>query len=161
MFRSASTAVRRVKNEPLQAPMVPRRVLRRAAVYALMTLIALVFILPLVWDISTSFKHKSQWFTKDIHWIPQRLTLANYEKIFSDAATPIGRWLLNSVWLTSPSNSRSMKAGAGKAAGLPMLFPSVRAKSPFLICPGAAKLNGPSRSSREMRNSMAPIRSDI
>ena len=101
MFRRVSTAVHGVKDEPSQARPVPRRVLRRAAVYALMSLIALVFILPLVWDISTSLKHKSQWFTKDIHWIPQRITLANYEKIFSDAATPIGRWLVNSVGVAS------------------------------------------------------------
>jgi multiple sugar transport system permease protein len=66
-----------------------------------MTLIALAFILPLVWDISTSFKPKSRWFAAELHWIPRQVTWANYQKIFADPATPISRWFLNSVGVAS------------------------------------------------------------
>jgi len=100
MLKSVSTK-RKVKIAPIRTGFHLRRTLGRLTMYGVMSLIALIFIVPLVWDISTSLKPKSQWFTKEIHWIPQDITLENYEKIFNDPGTPIGRWFVNSVGVAS------------------------------------------------------------
>jgi multiple sugar transport system permease protein len=74
-----------------------RRIVRLIPTYILLVFIALLILLPLLWMLSTSLKPQSEWFTREIHWIPQNPTLANYETLFSNPATPIGRWFLNSV----------------------------------------------------------------
>lgn len=69
----------------------------RIVTYALMTLLALIFMLPMLWMLSTSLRPKSQLFTQQIHWIPQTWSLESYQKLFSNTAVPIGRWFTNSV----------------------------------------------------------------
>lgn len=76
-----------------------RRTFQLVVNYTILILIALIVLLPLVWMLSTSFKPKSQWFAKDVEWIPRTFTLENYEKIFNNRTTPIGRWFLNSIIL--------------------------------------------------------------
>jgi multiple sugar transport system permease protein len=78
-----------------------RQLPRRLLTLGLMSLIALIFIIPLLWNISTSLKPKAHWFTRELQWIPQQLTWANYEKIFGDPGTPIAHWFANSVWVAS------------------------------------------------------------
>lgn len=72
----------------------------RIALYALLILIALFFILPLAWMISTAFKAESAVFTdRDIlmGFIPSEPTLANFEFILTASGnTPVFRWMLNS-----------------------------------------------------------------
>lgn len=70
---------------------------RRIAIYALLVLIALIFLMPLFWMLSTSLKPKSQWFSREIAWIPRTITFDNYARILANPTTPIGRWFLNSV----------------------------------------------------------------
>jgi multiple sugar transport system permease protein len=69
--------------------------------YLLLSFIALLIILPLLWMVSTSFKPKSEWFLPDIYWIPRTFTWANYEKIFDNPAIPVARWFLNSVFVST------------------------------------------------------------
>lgn len=69
--------------------------------YTLLIAVALIILLPLVWMLSTSFKPKSQWFAREIEWIPRTFTLENYTKIFGNRTTPIGRWFLNSIILAT------------------------------------------------------------
>ena len=75
--------------------------INRAAVYLTLTLVTLVVVIPLVWMFSTSFKLKSQLFTKEIYWIPKQITLENYTKILNNPSTPIGRWFMNSLFVAS------------------------------------------------------------
>src|SRR5688500_15818939 len=83
---------------PGEAPSNRRqKILLRVVVYALLIAIALIILLPLFWMISTSLKPQSQWFSREIHWIPRTITLSNYELLFNNPATPIGRWFFNSV----------------------------------------------------------------
>ncbi|MDQ3929427.1 MAG: carbohydrate ABC transporter permease [Chloroflexota bacterium] len=65
--------------------------------YTILTLLALIFVLPLLWMLSTSLKPKSQWFAATIEWIPRTFTLENYTKIFNNSQTPIERWFVNSI----------------------------------------------------------------
>ena len=74
-----------------------RLLLKRIAIYAVLILWALIFLLPLFWMLSTSLKPKSQWFSRDIAWIPRTITMENYTRILNNPTTPIGRWFVNSL----------------------------------------------------------------
>jgi len=74
-----------------------RRLLERVVIYAILVTMALIVLLPLFWMLSTSFKPKREWFTRDLNWIPRTPVLENYTRIFSNATTPIGRWFVNSI----------------------------------------------------------------
>ncbi len=56
--------------------------------------IAVLWALPFVWMVSTSFKFPGDVMTKDIEWLPHRVTLNNYIKVFD---YPVIRWGFNSV----------------------------------------------------------------
>lgn len=74
-----------------------RLLLSRIAVYAVLIFFALLFLMPMLWMVSTSFKPKSQWFTRQIRWIPQTISNENYLKILRNPTLPVGRWFINSV----------------------------------------------------------------
>jgi multiple sugar transport system permease protein len=61
----------------------------------------LIVVIPMIWMFSTSFKLKSQLFTKEIRWIPKEITVENYTKILDNPSTPIGRWFVNSLIVAS------------------------------------------------------------
>ncbi|MFB9980813.1 carbohydrate ABC transporter permease [Mesorhizobium sp. AR02] len=56
--------------------------------------VAVLWALPFVWMVSTSFKFPGDVMTKDIEWLPHRITLNNYIKVFD---YPVIRWGFNSV----------------------------------------------------------------
>jgi multiple sugar transport system permease protein len=93
----SSTRGRTTAAESTVASQSSRRILQRVLLYALMIFIALIFLLPLIWMISTSLKPTSQLFTQQIEWIPRTFTLDNYTKLFGQTQTPIGRWFFNSL----------------------------------------------------------------
>ncbi|CAN5154880.1 carbohydrate ABC transporter permease [soil metagenome] len=65
--------------------------------YALLILIALFFIIPILWMFSTSLKLESAVF-RDTGFIPAQPTLDNYVRILqSGGQTPVFRWMFNSV----------------------------------------------------------------
>jgi multiple sugar transport system permease protein len=88
---------------PTRSPHLPlsayrlQKWLSRAALYLTLGLIALLVIIPLIWMFSTSFKLKSQLFTKEIYWIPKVITTENYTKILDNSSTPIELWFKNSL----------------------------------------------------------------
>lgn len=82
---------------PAGPSMRNHKLLQRVLIYAVLIGVAIIVVLPLVWMLSTSFKPKSQWFTREIEWIPRTFTWENYSRIFSNSSTPIGRWFLNSI----------------------------------------------------------------
>lgn len=71
--------------------------LDRIWLYAILVLVALLFILPLVWMVSTALKHEAAVFT-DTGFIPQQPTLDNFQRVLSAGGdTPVMQWLTNSV----------------------------------------------------------------
>jgi len=65
--------------------------------YGLLILIALFFILPLVWMLSTSLKVESEVF-RDRGLFPANPSLKNFETLVnSSGQTPVFRWMFNSV----------------------------------------------------------------
>ena len=73
------------------------KILRYTGTYAIMISLALIFMLPLLWMLSTSLKPKRDLFRQPIEWIPSTVTLENYTKIFGNSQTPIERWFINSL----------------------------------------------------------------
>ncbi len=56
--------------------------------------VAVLWSLPFVWMVSTSFKLPGEVMTRDIEWLPRHITLDNYIKVFD---YPVVRWGINSV----------------------------------------------------------------
>jgi multiple sugar transport system permease protein len=78
-----------------------RKLLGRIGTYILLTFIALLILMPLVWMVSTSFKPRAWLFAPEIYWIPPVPSLVNYERLFNNPATPILRWFINSVYVAT------------------------------------------------------------
>lgn len=70
---------------------------RRAGRYAVLVLLALVFLVPLVWMILTSLKtyEGAQRIPPD--WLPNPFSGYGYESILGRAEQPVPRWFLNSM----------------------------------------------------------------
>jgi multiple sugar transport system permease protein len=65
--------------------------------YVAMTVISLIFVLPLLWMLLTTFKTESDARSIPIHVMPSEWTLRAYRLIFADAANPVYTWLINSL----------------------------------------------------------------
>ncbi len=78
-----------------------KRLIQNILLYGVLTAIALLIIVPLLWMLSTSFKPKSEWFLPQIYWVPRTFTWANYQTILNNSSLPIARWFVNSVGVSS------------------------------------------------------------
>lgn len=68
----------------------------RIALYAVLILIALFFVIPLLWMLSTALKAEGELFS-DRGFIPQNPTFENFERILAaGGSTPVLRWMFNS-----------------------------------------------------------------
>lgn len=74
---------------------------RRGLLYALLVILTLIFVSPLLYMFSTSFKTTADAAAPTPQWIPQEPTLQAYESIFSTSGTPVVRWLVNSLLAAS------------------------------------------------------------
>ena len=74
-----------------------RRVIGHALVYALMTALALLFMLPIFWMASTSLKLPREIFAWPPEWIPSTPQWGNYAEAFGKY--PLARYMLNSAFL--------------------------------------------------------------
>jgi len=65
-----------------------------------LSIIALIFITPMVWMLITSFKLEGRTITFPIQWIPRPFSLQSYRNLFERAPIII-RWLFNSLVTSS------------------------------------------------------------
>lgn len=79
-------------------------------VWLLGMVVAVAWIAPFVWMISTSLKPSSQVMIKGIQWLPREVTLENYRMVIE--SHPILRWLLNSVVVAGVATVASVLFGA-------------------------------------------------
>lgn len=106
----------------------------RLAIYTLLVFIALLIVLPLLWMLSTSFKPKAQWFTRDIHWIPITFTWENYQALLNNPNTPIVRWFVNSLLVATISTVATLTVTSLAAyAYARMEFPGRKALYTLLL----------------------------
>jgi len=73
-------------------------------------IVAGIWALPFVWMISTSFKYPGDVMTVDIEWLPRRVTLGNYIRIFTEY--PVLRWLFNSLVVAIVGTALNILFGA-------------------------------------------------
>lgn len=67
----------------------------KGVLYVLLTVMALLFIVPLVWVLSSSLKYPAQVFTTPIKWIPDPIQWSNYIDVFD--LVPFARYARNSL----------------------------------------------------------------
>ena len=67
----------------------------KIGMYAALFAFGLIFLMPFLWMLSTSFKNTEQTYTVPPIWIPIPLRLQNYPEAL--AAQPFGRFFLNTV----------------------------------------------------------------
>ena len=66
--------------------------------YAALILLTIMFVVPLLWMLSTSLKPNFQTTQFPPHWIPQNISDVGYSTILTTAsANPVLRWFLNSM----------------------------------------------------------------
>jgi multiple sugar transport system permease protein len=115
---SATAETTRPAPQVLAAPVPPRRRFRwkwsHVAAYAILVPGALLFVAPFVWLISASFQPVGDLFSYPPHWIPQDTTLEGYKAFFGHGSTAasranapdgVGRWFLNSVFVSSATTA--------------------------------------------------------
>ncbi|MBN1285050.1 MAG: carbohydrate ABC transporter permease [Anaerolineae bacterium] len=76
---------------------VLRKISGQAAAYAVMTLLAVIFMIPLLWMLSTSLKARWEIFAWPPQWVPEAPQWQNYADAFTKY--PLGRFMLNSAFL--------------------------------------------------------------
>jgi multiple sugar transport system permease protein len=69
--------------------------------FTFLCLMALFWILPLLWVLSTSLKPENQVISWPIHWIPETLTFENYLAVFGRQDVPVLRWFWNSFFIAT------------------------------------------------------------
>jgi multiple sugar transport system permease protein len=72
--------------------------------------IALLWAMPFVWMVSTSLKFPGDVMTVEVEWLPRRVTLDNYIKVFTEY--PVARWFFNSVFVSVVSTGLNIVFGA-------------------------------------------------
>ncbi len=101
-----------------------REHLRLALSYALLFLIALIFLYPFVLAISTSFKTLPEINERPVALIPQTFTLEGYQRMF---ALNVGRWAFNSFLIaTIVTVSNVLFSGLAGYALTRIAFPGSR-----------------------------------
>src|SRR5438128_11872669 len=76
----------------------PGYALERFAVYAALVLLSAIFLIPLAWMVTTSFKQQGQVFANPPIWIPDPWMIENYPEAARRA--PLWLWLRNTVTIT-------------------------------------------------------------
>lgn len=67
--------------------------------YVLLIVIALFFLIPLLWMVVTALKPQGEWLSPN--WLPQNPTFENFSSILNNSSLPVFRWFLNSAILAA------------------------------------------------------------
>lgn len=87
-------------------------------------IVAVMWIAPFVWMVSTSLKPSKEVMTKEIQWLPRTVVLDNYKKVFE---YPVLRWGWNSLVVAGTATALGVLFGAMAGYALARLnFPGNR-----------------------------------
>lgn len=75
-----------------------RKILDKFLIYLVLSIVSIFLMLPFFWMLSTSLKDSSRIFVLPIEWIPNKIILNNYVRLFGEFNFTAYLW--NSVWLT-------------------------------------------------------------
>lgn len=96
----SSAASRKTRGLPWHQQRTTRRVFHAILVYALVIPGAIIFMIPLIWMLSTALKEPKQVFIFPPQWIPDPIMWENFAKGWNDFL-PFNRFLLNSLIITT------------------------------------------------------------
>ena len=94
----AAPAVRETKPPRRRERLTTRGILARSGLYAVLVVIAIIYIFPFLINIATSFKTEPEAASSPLSLIPQTFTTAAYAKLFLNSDFPI--WFGNSALVT-------------------------------------------------------------
>jgi multiple sugar transport system permease protein len=117
MAAPTETAPRPAATEPSAPPPRRRGGVRPSAVvrYVLLSVLAALFVSPLVFMLVTSFKTRVEAAGVPPTWIPESPTFQAYDNVLNAADTPVLKWFLNSL-ISAGANSLLVVATAALAA---------------------------------------------
>ena len=79
--------------------MEAKKILPKAIRTLIIGVIAVLFLLPLLWMISASFKAPLEVFEYPIKWIPEIFHFENYVQVWTDEVIPFWRLYGNSLFI--------------------------------------------------------------
>lgn len=79
--------------------LTPRGRAKAVGFYAILILLSLIFLVPLFWMISTSFKTAGDAAVFPPQWLPAEFSVQGYEELFTASQAPVLRWLFNSTFV--------------------------------------------------------------
>lgn len=77
--------------------MIHKGIWRKILFYSIISIIAVIVIIPFFWMISTSLKERGALMAIPIQWIPDKVSFEAYQKLFK--IFPFGRAILNSMYV--------------------------------------------------------------
>lgn len=83
--------------------------------YAALIFLTLIFVAPLLWMLSTSFKTNVEATTLPLIFLPNEPSTYGYDTIFNSAGTPVLRWFVNSM-VAAAAHAALVLATAAPAA---------------------------------------------
>jgi multiple sugar transport system permease protein len=92
--------------------------------YAVATLVLLPFIIPLIWMISSSLRSPGLPPPRGVEWLPRPLAWGNYRIIFE--WIPLGRYLLNSLFVSTIAVMITLLVASWAGFGMAQLNPRMR-----------------------------------
>ena len=72
---------------------------RKRISFIILLVISIIFMIPLIWAVATSFKSAEDITYHITSLIPYNFTFENYIKLFNDESMPIFKWLGNSAFV--------------------------------------------------------------
>ncbi len=70
----------------------------KGIIYVILTLVAIIWIIPMLWAIDTAFKPESETTTVPASWLPSHFTLQGFAEVLQAGDLP--RWYFNSIVTT-------------------------------------------------------------
>lgn len=90
-------------SSPVVRPAAPRRrrMPRDLPRFLLLCVLALLFLAPVYWMISTSLKTEADAIATPVQWIPRNITFDNYREVLTSPDGNILRWTWNSLFVAA------------------------------------------------------------
>lgn len=88
-------------NKTKSKSMKRKRKIGNAVVYILLILISVIWLIPILWVILTSFRLEGGSFNAS--FIPEHFTLNNYKNLWSNTVFPFKNWFVNTLWVAIAS----------------------------------------------------------
>jgi len=105
-------------------------IINRLPYYLIATVIALMFILPLAWMVSSSLRAPGLPPPREMEWLPRPLAWGNYPAIFQ--LIPLARYILNSLIVAGLAVVFTLLFASWAGFGMSQLGPSTRQRLIFM-----------------------------